>query len=83
MMWDKPSNEDTGQETNNRQEYLSCDEVKPVEERFSENRQTIDSSHRQGAESSDNRSRDCDHQCRFLTTHPHLLMDKRRAYLME
>jgi hypothetical protein len=83
MMRHEPTDEDTSQETDYRQEYLPRDEVKPIEERPAEKLKTINGSHRQGAESSDNRGRDSDHQCRFFTTHPHLLMDKRRTYLME
>ena len=31
----EPANKDTCQETYNRQEYLACDEVEPVEQRLS------------------------------------------------
>ena len=38
----EPSQEDAGQEPDNGQEYLSCQEVKPVEQRAPKERQTID-----------------------------------------
>ena len=39
-----PANEDTGQETYYGQEYLTRDEVKPVEQRLSEDDQSVDGS---------------------------------------
>ncbi len=48
LMGNKPAYEDASQEADNRQEYLTCDKVEPVEERTAEEYQTMaDGSQRQ------------------------------------
>ena len=44
LVGEYPTNEDACQESDNGQEYLSCDEVKPFEQRPTEDGQTVDSS---------------------------------------
>ena len=44
LVGDYPANEDAGQETDYRQEYLTGDEVEPVEQRPSEESESVDSS---------------------------------------
>ena len=39
----KPTDKDTCQETYDRQEYLARDEVEPVEQRLSQEREAVDS----------------------------------------
>ena len=43
LMRHEPTNKDTSQEADNRQEYLTCYEVEPVEKRLADERKTIDS----------------------------------------
>ena len=43
MVRHKPPDENTGQEAHYRQEYLPCDEVKPVKQRFAKHHQSINS----------------------------------------
>ena len=43
LMGQEPSDEDTCQESHDGQEYLSCDEVEPLEQRLSIERETVDS----------------------------------------
>jgi hypothetical protein len=43
----EPANEDAGHETYEGQEYLSCDEVEPVEQRFTKYLQALDGTKRQ------------------------------------
>ncbi len=42
LMRDEPADEDASQEAHDRQENLSGDEVKPVEQRLAEEVQTLD-----------------------------------------
>ena len=41
LVGQEPANEDTGQESDNRQEYLTGDEVEPVEEALTEDHHTV------------------------------------------
>ena len=43
LMGYEPADEDTGEEADDGQEYLACDEVEPVEQRTSEERKTFSS----------------------------------------
>ena len=55
-----PANEDTCQEAYDGQEYLSCDEVKPFEQRTAEEYQTVDSAQRQRTERTNDTGQDGD-----------------------
>lgn len=67
LMRHEPPDEDTSQETYDRQEYLSRNEVEPVEQRLAEEHQSVNGSHRQRTERTDDRSGD-GHQQRSLLT---------------
>ena len=55
MMGHIPADEDTGQETDDGQEYLTRDEVEPVEQRLAKDDQSIDGTQRQRTECTDDR----------------------------
>ena len=78
-----PANEDAGEETYDGQEYLTSDEVKEVEERHSQNRETVIAAQRQRTEHTDERGRRDDEQGGIATRDLQLFMTERRSYFYE
>ena len=83
FMWYEPTYQDTGKETYNRQEYLSCHKIEDVKQRLFEEMQCGTSgAQREGTDDTHDTARDRDDDSRSLTGDVKFLMEEGGTHLV-
>ena len=83
LVWQIPTNEKAGEETTDGEEHLTRDEIEDVEQRLSEERQSLHTTKRQRAERTHDTTADSDYERSTVAGETHLLLEKGCADLME
>ena len=83
LVGNHPPDEDARQEAHHGKEYLTRDEVEAVEQRTAEERQPVDGTKRQRAESTDDGSRDGDDDGSLAAGDEQLFLEEGRRHLVE